>query len=99
MDLGAILPLLLAGKKEKSGDFTAALITSILQGKKLSQKDLLGTVIKARGGSPEMAEALSSAMENGGRARPTKTGFTPLLGFVNDDILGKMTKFYSTPKR
>lgn len=100
MDLSAILPLIMMKNNGANTDM-ANILMGMMSGKKQSESEILGQILKSQGGSPEMAAILQTAMKAQSERSATKKaeGFGPVLGFVNDDILGKMTKFFSANKR
>lgn len=104
MDIKSILPLIIAGNKnadkvmplikmmsenEKNGDKDNSAATQ--SNKNSDKNDILGKILKERT-NPVAAEALQSVLKNAGQ-KPQLNGITPVLGVVNDDILGKMIKF------
>lgn len=94
MDMSILLPLLLAGKSGGKNSETLALLMKTLgQGKKPDESELVGEMLKNGGYPPETAAVLNAAMKNRG-AKPRKAaGFRSVLGIVNDEILGKITKY------
>ena len=94
MDMSILLPLLLAGKGGgKNSETLALLMKTIGQGKKPDESELVGEMLKNGGYPPETAAVLNAAMKNRG-AKPRKTaGLRSVLGIVNDEILGKITKY------
>lgn len=94
MDMSILLPLLLAGKSGGKNSETLALLMKTLgQGKKPDESELVGEMLKNGGYPPETAAVLNAAMKNRG-AKPRKAaGLRSVLGIVNDEILGKITKY------
>ena len=106
MDLGSLLPLLFMNRGNKNsdtadiGDDTASAFMKMMsKGEKPSEADILSTLLKKEGGSPEMAAVLSNALKDRDKQKKKAEGFTPVLGFINDDILGKLTKYFGAKKR
>lgn len=99
MDLTTILPLLMMSGGSKSQNNKLAPLLSLLgNGSKPNEAELIGQLLGEKGGSPEMAAVLSKVLSD---KKPTKKaeGFDPILGFVNDDILGKLTKYMNAKKQ
>ena len=94
MDMSILLPLLLAGKSGGKNSETLALLMKTLgQGKKPDESELVGEMLKNGGYPPETAAVLNAAMKNRS-AKPRKAaGLRSVLGIVNDEILGKITKY------
>ena len=88
MDLSAILPLLLSKNNISSDKMD---LISLLTKKDKSSEELLDAVMKNNGTPAKMASVISSINNSSNRA---KENFTPILPFVNDEILGKMTRFF-----
>lgn len=88
MDLTAILPLLLSKNK---GDLPSSDLISLLSKKDKSSDELIDNLIQKSGAPKQMASVLS-ALNNSKQKKPER--FDPILGFVNDDILGKMTRYF-----
>lgn len=86
MDISTLLPLLLAGSGRGNGD--ATMLTNLLLHRNADPSEL----IKSSGASPEVAAALSSAIS---KSRAKELGLKPILGFVNDEILGKLTRWFA----
>lgn len=106
MDLGSLLPLLFMNRGNKNsdtadkGDDTASAFMKMMsKGEKPSEADILSTLLKKEGGSPEMAAVLSNALKDRDKQKKKAEGFAPVLGFINDDILGKLTKYFGAKKR
>ena len=110
MDIKSILPFLIAGNK--NADKVMPLIKMMSgngknadkdnsaagnqSGKDADKNDILGSILKERT-NPIAAEALQSVLKNA-RQKPSLSGITPVLGVVNDDILGKMIKFLNNSR-
>ena len=77
MDISSILPLLMSGGKVDTATIMNLLTKNNSQNEEKS--------------SPDMASVISSVMKN----RPTTPRVTmrDVLGFVGDEILGKITKY------
>ena len=91
MDIKSILPLLLSGNKNAEQIFPF-LNAMNLGGSSGEQNDIVKNPNETL-----KAELLSKAMS---KTQPKSriSGFTPILGIVNDDILGKMIKYLSANK-
>ena len=105
MDLSSLLPLLFmnrGGKNDGTADKNddAALFMKMMgKGEKPSEADILSTLLKKEGGSTQIAAELSNALKDRNKKKKKAEGFTPVLGFINDDILGKLTKYFGAKKR
>ncbi|MFR1565609.1 MAG: hypothetical protein ACLSUT_04135 [Christensenellales bacterium] len=99
MDLSSILPLLFMNKGNKPDDATATLLKMMTKGEQPAESDILGALLKNQGGSQEMASVLSSALSSKSSKKNKADGFKPVLGFVNNEILGKLTKYMNAQKR
>ena len=98
MDLSTILPLLMMGGGAKNqNNKLAPLLSMLAKGEKPNETELIGKMLGSNGGSPEMAAVLSSVLSKNKTTKKAE-GFAPILGFVNDDILGKLTKFMNSTR-
>ena len=106
MDINSILPLLL---KNKVGDSTSnvdgsnatpptdtntALMQSILSGK--TDQSTLISALASSSGNPQLAQTLSMAQNmRSNNQKRNANGLKPIKPFVNNDIMGKLTKYFS----
>ncbi len=60
---------------------------------KTDSSELLGELLKSSGAPPEMASVINAVRKGDDRKKAER--FSPILGFVNDDILGKLTRWFS----
>lgn len=94
MDMSMLLPLLLSGKGGGKNNETLALLMKMMgSGKKPDESELVGEMLKNGGYSPETAAVLNAAMKNRGKSARKSVGLRSILGIVNDEILGKITKY------
>lgn len=94
MDMSMLLPLLLSGKGGGKNNETLALLMKMMgSGKKPDESELVGEMLKNGGYSPETAAVLNAAMKNRGKSTRKSVGLRSILGIVNDEILGKITKY------
>ena len=94
MDMSILLPLLLSNKGGgKNSEALALLMRMTAQGKKPDESELVGEMLKNGGYSPETAAMINAAMKNRGGKPRKSVGLRSILGVVNDEILGKITKY------
>ena len=93
MDIMTILPLLLAGKGGgKNSETLALLLKTMGSGKKPDESAIVDEMLKKSGCAPETA-VLNAAMKNRTEKPRRSVGLRSVLGIVNDEILGKITKY------
>ncbi len=85
MDLSEILPLLL-----KPGDDTTAMLIKMLQG---GDKTDAVSAMLGKNASPEMASVLGAMMSQN-KHKQKAEGLRPILGFVDNDNLGILTRYF-----
>lgn len=107
MDIKNILPFLMAGNKNadkmmpfikmmsENGKTAESGSSAATNGDFQNKNDILGSILKDKT-NPLAAEALQSVLKNNRASKPRFSGITPVLGVVNDDILGKMIKFLNS---
>lgn len=94
MDMSMLLPLLLSKKGGgKNNETLAFLIKMMSSGKKTDESELVSEMLKNGGYSPETAAVLNAAMKSRGKPTRKSVGLRSVLGIVNDEILGKITKY------
>ncbi len=94
MDISMLLPFLLSGKGGGKNNETLALLMKMMSsGKRPDESELVGEMLKNGGYSPEAAAVLNAAMKNYGKPARKSVGLRSILGIVNDEILGKITKY------
>ncbi len=94
MDIMTILPLLLAGKSGgKKSETLALLLKTMGSGKKPDESAIMDEMLKKSGCAPETAAVLNAAMKNRTEKPRRSVGLRSVLGIVNDEILGKITKY------
>lgn len=111
MDINSILPLLMKNNGSKSNDPLMPLVAEMLKnntsgGAKSGanpesdiRETLISSMLKKDGKSPDMSMVLSEMLKNNSKkTATTAAGFLPIIGIVNNDILGRMTKFFSVKK-
>lgn len=81
--------------KGKGGIDSMELIQSMLKGDGVDNSSIISALAK-NSGNPQMATVLSLA-ETLNKKKPTTqpTGLAPIIPFVNNDIMGKLTKFFA----
>lgn len=102
MDISALIPFLIGGNKDASAILAAmnamknrgAQSPSSPEQKPLDPRAELLKTVAGQSANPEMINALTSVMSAQSEGRKAQ-GFTPILPFVCNDILGKMDKFMS----
>lgn len=89
-----------AARGNKQSEVLSSILGGAAKGDK--QSEMIGALMKARGAPPEVAAVLSSALGNAQARRRDRAdravGFAPVMDFINDDILGKLTKYFAFNK-
>ncbi|MDR3021279.1 MAG: hypothetical protein LBU60_01165 [Clostridiales bacterium] len=107
MDLNSIIPLLLNNSKsqtktESENDSHAStndsvnsmLLTSLISGK--SDQTALINAIAKNSGNPQLSQALNLANNiKNTQKKVNPSGFKAIKPFVNNDIMGKLTKYFN----
>ena len=104
MDISTLLPLILASRSSSSdsnapndtANSTAKLISlfSSLQNGNKSQADMLCELARASGTPTHVTDALKNVINQNKNTQHNIVGLSPIMPFVNDDILGKLTRFF-----
>jgi len=79
--------------KEQNID-SMQLIESLLKGDNLDNSSLISTLAKSSN-NPQMATILNLAQNMNKKNLNKAHGLTPIIPFVNNDIMGKLTKFFT----
>ena len=61
---------------------------------KSNSSALINELLKSSGAPPEAVAVMRAATANSEQKKKSER-FTPILGFVNDEILGKLTRWFS----
>ncbi len=95
MDLKSIMPFLMAGNK--NADKIMPIINMMTKNKsekteENKESEFLNKILKEKNNNLP-SELITEALKNRKTIKNNIVGITPILGVVNDDILGKMIKF------
>ncbi|MCL1944348.1 MAG: hypothetical protein FWF56_00855 [Firmicutes bacterium] len=102
MDINSILPLLLKNKQnsdnpktdEQSSTDQMQLINNILSGN--ADQSTIVSALASKSGNPQLAQTLSMAQNLKSNSKKANAqGLKAIKPFVNNDIMGKLTKYFS----
>jgi hypothetical protein len=103
MDINSILPLLFKNKTNSTdptssdtsnnNDGSMALIQSLLSGT-TDQSTLISTLANSSN-NPQLAQTLNLANNIKNSHKPNSVGLRPIKQFANNDIIGKLSKYFS----